>query len=147
MAQRLVNALGRGPNKTGTEKTTKAQRSTAQGRPSVDSFYKLGMGIGPFIRNTVQSYKGEGSPNEATPSQANVNKGFIKDNVVSQKNIANQLSALTSIMGDIRKISLAQLNLQRSTASRMRGMGDRSGYLSQEQALEGKKYRRLNEYF
>lgn len=140
MAQRLVNALGRGLGKTATDGIKNATRKATRTIPSTESFYKLGMGIGPFIRNTVQSYNSDtGSPSNSDSKKINASLGFAKENVVTQKNIAGQLSALTSIMSDIRKISLAQLNLQRASVSRgfKAGFGDRSNYLSQEQALEG----------
>lgn len=140
MAQRLVNALGRGLGKTATDGIKNATRKATRTIPSTESFYKLGMGIGPFIRNTVQSYNSDtGSSSNSDSKKINASLGFAKENVVTQKNIAGQLSALTSIMSDIRKISLAQLNLQRASVSRgfKAGFGDRSNYLSQEQALEG----------
>lgn len=140
MAQRLVNALGRGLGKTATDGIKNATRKATRTIPSTESFYKLGMGIGPFIRNTVQSYNSDtGSPSNSDSKKINASLGFAKENVATQKNIAGQLSALTSIMSDIRKISLAQLNLQRASMSRgfKAGFGDRSNYLSQEQALEG----------
>ena len=93
------------------------------------------MGVGPFIRNIVQSYQKDNVTSESDTKKINASLGFAKENVVTQKNIAGQLSALTSIMSDIRKISLAQLNLTRSTMGKK--FGDRGDYLSQEQKLEG----------
>ena len=148
MAQRLINALSRGLGKTVSEETKKTVKKATRDIPSTDSFYKLGMGIGPFIRNTVQSYKSNPSQTSSASSSndkaaTKANMAFAKENVVTQKNIAGQLSALTSIMSDIRRISLAQLSLQRQAIGRagktstIKGLyGDRSGYLSQEQALE-----------
>lgn len=142
MAQRLVQALGRGLGKTATDGVKSAARKATRDVPSTESFYKLGMGIGPFIRNTVQSYNSNKNTGDGDSKKINASLGFAKENVVTQKNIAGQLSALTSIMSDIRKISLAQLNLQRvalrASGRGGRGFGDRSAYLSQEQSLEGK---------
>lgn len=142
MATRLINAIGKGLGQTvkGAAKSAASRLKDAATRdlPNTKSFYNLGMGVGPFIRNTVQSYQKDSSSNASDTKKITASLGFAKENVVTQKNISGQLSALTSIMSDIRKISLAQLNLQRASMPRgAKGFGDRSGYLSLEQKLEG----------
>lgn len=136
MAKRLINALGKGLGKTVKDKAKGVASRATRDIPDTKSFYNLGMGVGPFIRNTVQSYqKDSSSTSESDAKKINASLGFAKENVVSQKNMASQLSALTNIMSDIRKISLAQLNLTRSSMNKR--FGDRGDYLSQEQKLEG----------
>jgi hypothetical protein len=137
MAKRLINAIGKGLGKTATDAIKGTAQRATRDIPSTKSFYNLGMGIGPFIRNTVQSYGQGGTSSANDVKNAKANLSFAKENVVTQKNMASQLSALTSIMSDIRKISLAQLDLQR--ASMNRKFGDRSDYLSTENALENQK--------
>ncbi len=112
MATRLINAIGKGLGKTTTDAAKGTARRAIRDVPSAKSFYNLGMGIGPFIRNTVQAYGQDPGSSTSDAKSAKASLGFAKENVVSQKNMAGQLSALTSIMSDIRKISLAQLNLQ-----------------------------------
>jgi len=136
MAKRLINAIGKGLGKTTADAAKGTARRATRDVPSAKSFYNLGMGIGPFIRNTVQSYGQDTGGSTGDAKSAKASLGFAKENVVNQKNMASQLSALTSIMSDIRKISLAQLNLQRATLNKK--FGDRSDYLSTESALEQK---------
>lgn len=137
MAQRLISALKRGAGKTIKEQVSRVGQQATRDIPSPKSFYNLGMGIGPFIRNAVGSYNQ--NPQQITNKNKesqnnNTNLGFAKDNLVTQKNIAGQLSALTSIMSDIRKISLAQLNLQRTSIGRK--FGDSTEYSKRESILE-----------
>ena len=137
MAKRLINAIGKGLGKTATDAIKGTAQRATRDIPSTKSFYNLGMGIGPFIRNTVQSYGQNATSNANDIKNAKANLSFAKENVVTQKNMASQLSALTSIMSDIRKISLAQLDLQRASINKR--FGDRSDYLGTENTLENQK--------
>lgn len=137
MAEKLIKALGRGIGKTVREGAQNIGRRATRDIPTPSAVYNLGMGIGPMLRNTVASYQkdSDGSSGSKSSPVKNAEIKFAKDNATSFRHISSQLSTLNVIMSDIRKISMAQLQLARVSV-RNRGFGDRSSYLETEKLLE-----------
>lgn len=139
MVKKLVQALSDGAGKTVSQAARGATRRALKDIPTSDSIYKLGFGIGPMLRNTAESYKQQKETAEAAKT-AKDNLNFTKENVVATKNMSTQLTALTSIMSDIRKISLAHLSLARMNAKAIGRQGmkpsERAQYLDLERQIE-----------
>lgn len=140
MANKLVKAISRGTYKTVKTGAQNVGRRALKGvKPP--SIYKLGLGIGPTLRNIAAEYKkGDAAQPSATsaaaPSTPQASAQTLKDNIAGVQDLRAGLSSLASILTDIKNISYAQLQL---TKAQMRSMdGGRTKFLKEEELLESK---------
>lgn len=117
------------------------------------SIYGLGMGVGPLIRQTVAEYKKQqdkGSRDRDAKKNAKdiVDvKAMAATNKTSLNKMNAQLSAMNSILGDIRKINNAQLQALKVTNSNQRQSGAFSAAAASEiQAREESSISKLGKW-
>lgn len=96
------------------------------------SIYGLGLGVGPLIRQTVLEYKKQSAKDKKDGTQQQKKLTEIKKtgdagNKSLQRTVA-QLSSMNSLLKEIHKINIAQLQAQRSFNKGQRGNINRSAF-------------------
>lgn len=118
----LLDALATGAKNRVATTAKDAKESVMSQFDPRKSIYGLGLGVGPLIRQTVAEYKkqqGKSSEKEAKKTAKDVVD--IKTMTATSKNSLNkmnvQLRAMNNILGDIRKINIAQLQAMKVGAN------------------------------
>jgi len=118
----LLDALATGAKNRVATTAKDAKESVMSQFDPRKSIYGLGLGVGPLIRQTVAEYKkqqGKSTEKEAKKTAKDVVD--IKTMTATSKNSLNkmnvQLRAMNNILGDIRKINIAQLQAMKVGAN------------------------------
>lgn len=121
----LLDALATGAKNRVASTTKDAKESAMNQFDPRKTIYGLGMGVGPLIRETVAEYKKQqGKSSEKDNKKTAKDIVDIKTMTSSSKNslskIDAQFRAMNNILGDIRKINIAQLQALKGTSSNVR---------------------------
>jgi hypothetical protein len=133
----ILDAAAQGTRKTVTGAARTAKEAVMDQFDPRGSLYKLGLGVGPIIRQTVAEYKKQqGSGSKSTDKKQ-------KDDVVDIKKVSKttasslsgmnaQLRSMNALLKDIRSLSTAQLKAQNQIS---KNAGDNRPYASSPSSL------------
>lgn len=103
-----ILAVVKGTTNTIQEGAKAAGQAALRGAvPSpTESLYKLGMGLGPLLRNIVEEINKKDSPASKSPAVEKESAGFQKKDIGL---LSSQFNVMISVLKDIRSIGMLQL--------------------------------------